>query len=119
MDNHITVVRNRLYQQLVPIPVPVHVALTPKYIVHQAQQVSLTAPVNEKTPAEKWDLQATALFRISNDTSTDTLPDIWHTLAPLKKEKSRPAFKISCRISARALLYKAPRVTHNVAFLFL
>ena len=47
------------------------------------------------------------------------LPQIWHTLAPLTKEKARPAFKISCRESARVLRCKAPLVTHTVVVLLL
>ena len=38
---------------------------------------------------------------------------------PLTKEKAQPAFEIVCRESARALICKAPQVTHAVAVLLL
>ena len=47
------------------------------------------------------------------------MPDIWHTLAPLTKEKDRPDLEISCRASPCALICKAPRVTRAVAVLLL
>ena len=40
-------------------------------------------------------------------------------MAPLTKEKARPALEIACRESARDLRYKAPRVTHTVEVLLL
>ena len=40
-------------------------------------------------------------------------------MAPLTKEKARPAFEIACRESARALRLKALRVTHTLEVLLL
>ena len=59
------------------------------------------------------------MYRLSNVQGPEELPEIWQTLATLTKEKARPAFERACRESARALRYKAPRVTHEVAVVLL
>ena len=116
MADQITVSRHCLQHQMVPRSTLVQMAPTPTYISHQAQQAPPPAPVKKKTPAERGDLQATALFWISNATATDKLQEIWHTLAPLTKEKACLALEIACRTSACVLRCKAPRVTHAVQY---
>ena len=64
-------------------------------------------------------MQAPSLYRLSDVPGPEELPQIWHTLAPLTKEKARLAFEIVCRESSRAVRCKAPHVTHTVAFLLL
>ena len=90
----------------------------PTYIAQQAQ-TSKAASAKKKNPAERWDLQAPSLYRLADVQGPEDLPQIWHTLDPLTKEKARPAFEIACRESARALRYKAPRLTHAVEVLLL
>ena len=119
MDNHTTVGHQNLQQQLVP-RTPVGPATpSPAYIVHQSQQVAPAAPSKRKTPAERWDLQDSSLYRIANVPRPEDLPEIWQNLASPTKEKERPAFNITCRESARALQCKAPRVTDAVSVLLL
>ena len=76
MANHIMVGRQIMQQQLVPgiAAGPATSALT--YMVHQAQYVSPTAPSKKKTPAERWDLQASELYRLANIPGPEDLPDI-------------------------------------------
>ena len=93
-------------------------APAPTYII-QIQPAPQAAPAKKKEPADRWDLQATYLYRLADVQGPDDLPNIWKTLAPLSKEKARPAFEMACRESARALRCKAPRVTHAVAVLLL
>ena len=115
---HITVSRQTLQIQMVPRIPAGPAAPTPTYIIqnHPAAQAALA---KKKDPAERWDLQAPFLYRLANVQGPEDLPKIWKTLAPLTKEKARPAFKIACRESARALRCKATLVTHTVAFLLL
>ena len=119
MADHITVRRQNLQRQLVP-RIPAGTATpAPTYIVHQEKQVSQAATAKEKIQAERSDLQASSLYKLANAQGPEELPEIWHTLDPLTKEKSRPAFEIACGESSRALRCKAPRVTHTVAVLLL
>ena len=119
MDAHITVGRQNLQQQLVPSTPAGPATSAPTYIVHQAQQVALTAPPKGKKQAEHWDHQSSSLYRLANVQGPEDLPHTWQTLSPIKKENSQPAFKIACRESAKALRCKAPRVTHAVSVLLL
>ena len=64
-------------------------------------------------------MQAPSLYRLADVQIPEELPQIWQTLAPLTKERARPAFEIMCRESALALRYKAPRVTHAVEVILL
>ena len=118
LADHITISRRTLQRQLVSSACaqPATPALT--YIVQQAQPAQ-TTPAKKKNPVESWYLQAPSLCRLDNVKSPEDLPLIWHTLAPLTKEKARPAFEISCRESAQDLRCKAPCVTHTVAVLLL
>ena len=85
MAGHITVSRQNLQRQLVP-RIPVGPATpSPTYIVYQAQQVSKAAPANNKIPAERWDLHALSLYRLTGVQGPEELPEIWQTLAPLTK----------------------------------
>ena len=119
MDDHITAGRQNMHLQLVP-RTPVGLATSALiYIMHQAQQVSLTAPPKKKTLAERWDLQASSLYRLSNVPGSEELPEICQTLASLTKENAWPVFEIAYRESARALLCKGPWGTHTVSILLL
>ena len=60
----------------------------PTYIVQQAQQVAKAAPEKNKSPVERWDLQAASLYRLSDVQGPEELPEIWQTLPPLTKEKA-------------------------------
>ena len=64
-------------------------------------------------------MQDSSLCRLADVKIPEDLPLIWHTLAPLTKEKACPAFEIACRESAQDLRRKAPRVTHTVVVLLL
>ena len=57
----------------------------------------------KKNMAERRDLKTSSLYRLANVQVPEDLTDIWKTLAPLTKEKARPAFKIECREIARAI----------------
>ena len=94
-------------------------AAPPPTCIIQSQLAAQAAPAKKKDPAERWYLQAPSLYRIVGVQGPEDLTDICKTLAPLTKEKARPAFEISCREIARALKCKAPRVTHAVAVLLL
>ena len=118
LDDHITISRKTLYRQMVPSACAQPATLSPTYIVQQLQPSQAT-PAKNKNPAKRWDLQALSLSRIVDIQSPEDPTLIWHTLAPLIKEKACPAFKIACRESARALGCKAPRVTHTVSVLLL
>ena len=103
MANRITVVRQNLQRQMVP-RIPVGPATpAPTYIVHQAQQVAQAAPAKKKSPAERWDLQASSLYRLADIQGPEDLPEICQPLDPLTKDKARSTFEIGCRDSARAL----------------
>ena len=119
MTNHITVSRQNLHRQMIPCIPAGPATSAPTYIVDQSQQVTQAAPVKKKIPEERWYLQASSLYRLSNVQGPEELPEIWQNLASLTKEKARPAFEIACRESARALRYKSPRVTHAVAVVLL
>ena len=108
MANHITVYQQALYRQLVPRITAGPATPAPTYILHHEKQVAQAAPANKKIPAERWYIQAASLYWLANVQRPEELPDIWQTLAPLTKEKARPAFEIACRESTRALRYKAP-----------
>ena len=118
LANHITVSRQDLLKATVPRTPSIPAALAPTYTI-KSQPASQAATAKEKEPSEMWDLQASYLYRLEDVQSTEDLPEIWKILAPLSKEKARPAFKMACRESARALRCKAPRVTHAVAVLLL
>ena len=119
LADHITVILQTLHRQLVPHTCAQPATPVPTYIVQQTQQVAQATPAKKKNPAELWDLQAPSLYRLSNVQGLEELPQTWKTLAPLTKEKSRPTFEIARRESARALICKAPRVTHALAVLLL
>ena len=108
MAKHITVSRQKLQIQLVLCIPSGPVTLSLAYIVHQAQQVAQSAPARKKILAERWDLQASSLYRLTDVQFPEELPEIWHTIAPLTKEKARPAFDIVSRENARALICKIP-----------
>ena len=92
MDNHITVGRHNLQKHIVPCTAAGTASPAPNYIVHQSQQASTSAPINEENLAGHLDLQASALYRIANFPIPEDQPDIWKTLGPLTKIKSRQAF---------------------------
>ena len=103
MADHITVGHQNLQRQLVP-HIPAGPATPdPTYIVHQAQQVTQAAPAKKKSPAERWDLQASSLYRLADIQGPEDLPEICQPLDPLTKDKARSTFEIGCRDSARAL----------------
>ena len=77
-------------------------APSPTYVIHN-QPTAQTAPAKKKDPAERRDLQAPSLYRLTDVQGTEDLTKIWKTLVPLTKEKARTAFEIACRESARAL----------------
>ena len=108
MADHITVGRKNLQQQLVPRTPTGPATSALNYTVHQAQQVAPEVPVKKKNLEECWDLQASSFYRLANIQGPQYLPEILQTLPPLKKEKARPAFEISCMESARSLRFKAP-----------
>ena len=108
MANHITVTRQTLQIQMFPRTPIGPAAPTPTYII-QNQPAVQAAPAKKKYPAERWDLQAPSLYRLTDIQGPEYLPKIWKTLAPLTKEKVIPAFEIACREIARALRCKAPR----------
>ena len=83
MADHITVGRQNLQNQLVLRISAEPSTPAPTYIVQQSQPVSQAAPTKKKTPAERWDLQASYLYRISDVQGPEELPEIWQTLAPL------------------------------------
>ena len=118
LADHIMVSRQTLQIHMVPHTPIGPAAPTPTYII-QNQLAAQAEPAKKKDPAERWDLQPPSLYRLANVQGPEDLPNIWKTLAPLKKEKAIPAFEIACRESARALRCKALRVTHAVAVLLL
>ena len=119
LADHITVSHQTLQRQLVPRTRARPATPSPTYIVHQAQPVAQAATSKKKNRVERWDLQAPSLYRPAKVQGPEELPQIWHTLAPLTKEKALPAFEIACRDSAQALRYKAPEITHSLAVLLL
>ena len=118
LADHITISCQTLQRQLVSNARAHPATLSPTYIFKQAQPYWAT-PAKKENPAERWDLQAPSLCRLANVKSPEYLTLIWHTLAPLTKEKARPTFDVACRERAPALGYKASRVTHTVAVLLL
>ena len=118
LADHITISRQTLQSQLVP-SARAHPATPAQTYIDQQAQPAQATPAKKKNPAERWYFQALSLCRLADVKSLEDLPLIWNTLAPLTKEKARPAFKIACRESARAFRCKAPHVTHTVAFLLL
>ena len=64
MADHIMVGRQILQRHLVPCISAGPATPAPTYIVHQAQQVAQSAPAKKKLPAERWDLQASSLYRL-------------------------------------------------------
>ena len=118
LADHITVGRQNMQKAMVPSNPSSPAAPAPTYII-KSQPALQAAPAKKKEPAERWDLLATYLYRLADVQGPDDLPNIWKTLAPLSKEKARPAFKMACRESERALRCKAPRVTHAVAVVLL
>ena len=119
LANHIMVRRQTLQRHLVPRTCAILATTAPTYVFQQTQPVSQAAPIKKKKPAECWELQAPSLYRLAEIQGPKEIPQIWQTLAPPTKEKARPAFKIICRESARALRSKVPRVTHTVVVLLL
>ena len=118
LADHIKVSQQKLLREMVPRTPSGPAAPSPNYII-QSQPAAQAAPAKKKVPAERSDLQAPYLYRLANVQGLEDLPDIWKKLAPLLKEKARPAFEMACRESARDLRYKAPRVTHTVEVLLL
>ena len=114
MADHITVRFQTLQRQMVPHISAGPAIPAPTYILHQIQQFAQAAHAKKKRPAERWDLQAASLYRLTAVQGPEDLSKIWKTLAPLTKEKSRPTFEIECRESARALRCIPPQVTHAV-----
>ena len=96
LADHITISRQTLQRQLVPRARAQPATPAPTYIVKQAQTDQAT-PDKKKNPEERWDLQDPSLYRPADVQGLEELPQIWHTLAPITKEKARPAFKIACR----------------------
>ena len=119
LADKITVSHQTLQRHLVPRTRAQPATPAPTYIVQQAQPVDQATPPKKKNPAERWDLQAPSLYRLANVQGPEELSQIWKTLAPLTKEKARPAFKIACIESAQDLRCKAPCVTHAVVALLL
>ena len=73
---HITVGHKKLQSQILP-RIPTGPATPSRtYIVHQAQQVAQAAPARKKIPEERWDLQASSLYRLANVQGPEELPDI-------------------------------------------
>ena len=119
LADHITVSRQTLQRQLVPHTRAQPTTPAPTYIAQHTQPVAQATPAKKKNPAERWDLQAPALYRLADAPGPEELPQICQTLALRTKDKARPASEIEFMESARALRCKAPRVTHAVEFLLL
>ena len=77
MANHITVGRHNLQRQLVPRIPEGPATPSPTYIVHQSQQVSQAALAKKKILEERWNLQASLLYRLADVQDTEDLPEIW------------------------------------------
>ena len=118
LADHITVSRQTLQRQMVPRTPTGPEVPTPTYIIHN-KPAAQSVPAKKKDPEERWYLQAPSMYILADVQGLEELPKIWRTLAPLTKEKARPAFEIACRESTRALRCKAPRMTHEVAVLLL
>ena len=119
MDDHITIVRQRLQNQMVPSAPQAHTMPSMCIFHNQPHQTASPTPPKKNTPSENWDLQVMALLRITNVPAIENMSEIWHTPTPLTKEKAIPSLEISCREIARALICKAPRVTHTATVLLL
>ena len=76
LANHITVSRQDLLKATVPRTPSSPAALEPTYII-QIQPASQAVPSKKKEPAERWDLQATYLYRLADVHGQEDLPEIW------------------------------------------
>ena len=90
---HITVSRKKLLIEMVP-RTPSGTATPSLTYIIQIQPAAQAAPENKKDPAERWDLQAPYLYRLANVQGSEDLPDIWKTLAPLKRRRRSPPSKL-------------------------
>ena len=83
----------------------------------------LTAPLvvfNPPTgPSGKWDNNLQNFMRLCNVTAVDDLPQIWRTIAPLSRDRARPAMEAVCRKKSNQMRFRAPRITHAVVAIVL
>ena len=107
-------------QDLVPEAPPLQIEKT-TYVMQVAPSTSTSSAPSKKvvTTTEMWDIKNLTLCRLCNVRSIDSLPKIWRTLAPPKKEKTREKLEIAFQNKAREIIYKAPRIIHVVAGLIL
>ena len=84
LADHITIGIQNLHKTMVPRNHSSPAAPAPSYII-QSQLAPQASPAKKKEPAERWDLQATYLYRLADVHGPNDLPDIWKTLAPLSK----------------------------------
>ena len=74
MANHIMVSCQTLQRQLVPRIPTVPATPAPNCVVLQKQQVTQAVPVKKKRYAERWDLQAASLYRLTEVQGPEDLP---------------------------------------------
>ena len=109
MEDRVSIGRSKTPSDIVP-EAP---SMQPEKTTY-VMQVALSAPMpsypykKAATLTEIWELQKLALCRLFNAISLESLPKIWRTLAPLKKEMARASLKIACQNKERYIRYKAP-----------
>ena len=83
---HVTVIRKRLLQTMVPTETTVSSIGSPTIIIQAPQSThQLQERKKDVTPAERWDLQQLALTRLCHVQSLQDLSNIWVDLALLNK----------------------------------
>ena len=67
------------------------------------------------TPTDRWGADLRSLLQIFNFSMESQLPDIWITVAPLKKDRARAAMEAACWRSTENLRFHPPYISHAVA----
>ena len=66
------------------------------------------------TPTERWGVDMRSLLRICNASTALHIPDIWMTVAPLKKDRAIFAMEAAFRRTAESLCFCSPLISHAV-----
>ena len=76
----------------------------------------LTASMSQAVmPTEQWVAELRSLLQVCNVITAAQLPEIWKTIAPLKKNRAQAAMEAACRRIADGLRFRPLRIPHVVA----
>ena len=114
MEYHIRMAWKKLLNTMIPTT-PLLLSVQPTYIIQAPYHAKAQAYYKTiSTPVEMWEIQSPMLLHLTNIATIKYVPNIWITLDPISRDKSRQALDISWFTRYIYFQCKYPRTTHGI-----